>query len=120
MYLGNLHQGSSWKGASQMGEVGEATESRTRTKQEALFPLRSLIHIQHHNSAKWSACPGEYLRPRPLQHNRYAYKLRRQRTIAQMKEQINTPEKELSNKKITNLSDAGLKTLVDQDAQRND
>ena len=32
--------------------------------------------------------------------------------MAQMKEQIKTPEKELSNKEIDNLSDAESKTLV--------
>ena len=32
--------------------------------------------------------------------------------MAQMKEQIKTPEKELSDKKIENLSDAEFKTLV--------
>ena len=32
--------------------------------------------------------------------------------MAQMKEQIKTPEKELSNKEIDNLSDAEFKTLV--------
>ena len=32
--------------------------------------------------------------------------------MAQMKEQIKTPEKELSDKKIANLSDAQFKTLV--------
>ena len=32
--------------------------------------------------------------------------------MAQMKEQIKTPEKELSNKDIVNLSDAEFKTLV--------
>ena len=32
--------------------------------------------------------------------------------MAQMKEQIKIPEKELSNKKIDNLSDAEFKTLV--------
>ena len=36
----------------------------------------------------------------------------RQRNVAQMKEQIKTPEKELSNEEIDNLSDAELKTLV--------
>ena len=36
----------------------------------------------------------------------------RQRNMAQMKEQIKTPEKELSDKEITNLSDAEFKTLV--------
>ena len=32
--------------------------------------------------------------------------------MAQIKEQIKTPEKELSDKKIANLSDAEFKTLV--------
>ena len=32
--------------------------------------------------------------------------------MAQMKEQIKTPEKELSDEEIDNLSDAKLKTLV--------
>ena len=32
--------------------------------------------------------------------------------MVQMKEQIKTPEKELSNEKIDNLSDAEFKTLV--------
>ena len=32
--------------------------------------------------------------------------------MAQMKEQIKTPEKEISNKNIDNLSDAEFKTLV--------
>ena len=36
----------------------------------------------------------------------------RQRNMVQMKEQIKTPEKELSNKEIVNLSDAEFKKLV--------
>ena len=32
--------------------------------------------------------------------------------MAQMKEQIKTPEKELNEMEISNLSDAGFKTLV--------
>ena len=32
--------------------------------------------------------------------------------MAQMKEQVNTPEKELSDEEIDNLSDAESKTLV--------
>ena len=32
--------------------------------------------------------------------------------MAQMKEEINTPEKDLSDKVIANLSDAEFKTLV--------
>ena len=36
----------------------------------------------------------------------------RQRKIAQMKEQIKTPEKELNEMDISNLSDAEFQTLV--------
>ena len=38
--------------------------------------------------------------------------MRRQRNMAQMKEQIKTPEKELNKMDISNLSDAEFKTLV--------
>ena len=38
--------------------------------------------------------------------------MRRQRKMAQMKEQIKTPEKELNKIEISNLSDAEFKTLV--------
>ena len=38
--------------------------------------------------------------------------MRRQRNMAQMKEQIKTPDKELNKMKISNLSDAEFKTLV--------
>ena len=38
--------------------------------------------------------------------------MRRQRNMAQMKEQIKTPEKELSKMEIASLSDAEFKTLV--------
>ena len=38
--------------------------------------------------------------------------MRRQRNMAQMKEQIKTPEKELNEMEISNLSDAELETLV--------
>ena len=38
--------------------------------------------------------------------------MRRQSNIAQMKEQIKTPEKELNKRDISNLSDAEFKTLV--------
>ena len=38
--------------------------------------------------------------------------MRRQRNMAQMKEQIKTPEKELNEMEISNLSDAQFKTLV--------
>ena len=36
----------------------------------------------------------------------------RQRNVAQLKEPIKTPEKELNEMEINNLSDAELKTLV--------
>ena len=38
--------------------------------------------------------------------------MRRQRNMAQIKEQIKTPEKELKEMEINNLSDAEFKTLV--------
>ena len=38
--------------------------------------------------------------------------MRRQENMAQMKEQIKTPEKELNKMEITNLSDAEFRTLV--------
>ena len=36
----------------------------------------------------------------------------RQRNMAQINEQINTPEKELNKREISNLSDTEFKTLV--------
>ena len=44
--------------------------------------------------------------------HRETAKTRRQRNMAQMKEHIKTPEKELKKMKISNLSDAEFKTLV--------
>ena len=38
--------------------------------------------------------------------------MRRQRSMAQMKEEIKTPEKQLNEMEISNVSDAELKTLV--------
>ena len=38
--------------------------------------------------------------------------MRKQRNMAQMKELIKTPEKELNEMEISNLSDAEFKTLV--------
>ena len=38
--------------------------------------------------------------------------MRRQRNMAQMKEQIKTPEKELNNMEISNLIDTEFKILV--------
>ena len=44
--------------------------------------------------------------------HREAAKMRRQRNMAQMKEQIKTPEKELNKMEISNLSDVEFETLV--------
>ena len=44
--------------------------------------------------------------------HREVTKLKRQRNMAQMKEENKTPEKELNKIEIANLSDAELKTLV--------
>ena len=50
--------------------------------------------------------------PNTQKQTKVAAKLRRQRNMAQMKEQIKTPEKELSEMEIANLSDTEFKTLV--------
>ena len=49
-----------------------------------------------------------------IHRNKYkeAVKIRRQRHMAQMKEQIKTPEKELNKMEISTLSDAQFKTMV--------
>ena len=52
--------------------------------------------------------PGEYLRLCPL----HTTGEQRQRNMVQMKEQVKSPEKELSNEEVTSLSDAEFKTLV--------
>ena len=44
--------------------------------------------------------------------HREAAKIRKQRNMAQMKEQIKTPEKELNKTEISHLSGADFKTLV--------
>ena len=44
--------------------------------------------------------------------HREAAKMRKQRNMTQMKEQIKTPEKELNEREISNISDAEFKTLV--------
>ena len=43
--------------------------------------------------------------------------MRRQRSMAQMKEEIKTPEKQLNEMEISNVSDAEFKTLVYRNAQ---
>ena len=49
--------------------------------------------------------------------HREAAKTRRQRNLAQVNEQNKTPEKELNEMEISNLSDAEFKTLLYKDAQ---
>ena len=50
---GNQHQ----KGPIGLWVAGEVTENQQRTEQVALFPLRTLPHIQHHNPVK-VGCPA--------------------------------------------------------------
>ena len=49
--------------------------------------------------------------------HREAATMRRQRNMAQMKGQIKTPEKDLNEIEISNLSDAEFKTLGYKNAQ---
>ena len=58
---------------------------------------------------------GEYLSLHPYN----VTGVKRQRNMAQMKEQSKTLQKELTDKEITSLSDAGFKNTGNQDAHRN-
>ena len=72
----------------------------------------------------WTLQDSYYIRPHYqdmgskqlylIHRNKYreAAKMRRQRNMAQMKEQNKTPEKELKEMEISNLPDAEFKTLV--------
>ena len=104
----HLPGGQHRKGPMYLWVAGEVTERRGRAEQVALFFLGPLPHIQHHNAAKWVSLPLWIPKALPLQHNRYAETKKK----VQIKEQIRTPEKELSDEEISNLSDAELKTLV--------
>ena len=46
------------KGPIWLWIAGEVTENRQRVEQAALFPLRPLPHIQHHNAATWVSHPA--------------------------------------------------------------
>ena len=71
------------------------TESKARAEQVALFPVGPLPNIQKSGLPPYNVTG-----------------VLRQRNMAQMKEWIKTPEKELSDQEIDNLSDAEFKTLV--------
>ena len=90
---------------------GEVIENCQRAGQAALFPLRHLSHIQHHNTACGLPRPGEHLRFRPLLRKKCAETKKKKK--AQIKKQIKAPEKiQLSYEEIANLSDTKFKTLV--------
>ena len=59
---GNQHQ----KGPISLWVAGEVTESLPRAEQAALFPLRPLPHIQHHNAETWVAPPWQIPKALPL------------------------------------------------------
>ena len=65
--------------------------------------------MQHYNTDKWVAPPWRIPKAPPPYNTTGAP---RQRNMAQMKEQIKTPEKELSNEETDNLLNAEFKTLV--------
>ena len=85
-------------------------ESGERTEQARGFvPLWPFPHIQHHNPAKSVVLPWRI--PKALPHYNITGALR-QSNMAQMKEQIKTSGKKLSNEEIANLSEAEFKALV--------
>ena len=74
----------------------------------ATVPYRTPTILGH--TTKYTESKQIYLIHRNRQ--REAAKMKRQRNMAQMKEQVKTPEKELNRMEISNLSDAEFKTLV--------
>ena len=86
------------KGVPRVPSLGD---SRGCTLQDTYY-IRS--HYQDKESKQlYQICRNKH---------REAVKMRRQRNMAQMKEQIKTPEKELNKTKISNLLDAEFETLV--------
>ena len=87
--------------------VGEVTGSwwRASSTVPSLTPFPYRATMQQ----RGLPCHGEYLTLCPLLCVRGAP---RQRNVAQIKEKIKTPEKELNNEEVANLSDAEFKTLV--------
>ena len=85
-------------------------ESGARAKRVcSTVPSLPLPHRHCHNTAKRVALPCRIPKALPPYNSTG---VPRQRNMAQMKEQIKTPAKELSNEEIDNLSDAEFKTLV--------
>ena len=71
-------------------------------------PYRTLTTLDH--TTKTLESKQLYLIHRNK--HREAAKMRRHRNMAQMKEQIKTPEKERNKMQMSNLSDAEFKSLV--------
>ena len=91
--------------------VAEVTESLQRAEQVVLFPLQPFPNIQHHNAAKMVALLRRISKAPHLTTHRHLRPKKKKK--AQMTEQVKAPEKiQLSNKEITNLSEAQLKTPV--------
>ena len=85
-------------------------ESGVRAEQASrMSPLWPLPDRQRPNAAERVASPWRIPKA-PTPYNIAGAP--RQRTMAQMKQQGKTPEKELSDKEIANLSDAEFKTLA--------
>ena len=74
-----------------------------------MFPLFTLPYRLHHKAEKRVAPPWQIPKAPP------PYNITgvlRQINMAQIKEQIKIPDKELSNEEIANLPDTEFKTLV--------
>ena len=100
----NQHQ----KGPLCFWIVKEVTESWVRAQQTALFlcdPSPTYSTTTHQSGLPH---PGKYLRLAPYN----VTGAPRQKNMAQIKEQIRTSEKELSDEEIVNLSEAEFNTLV--------
>ena len=88
------------------------TDSGWRAKQAALSLSDPFPTYRATTQPSGLPGPGKYLRLLLRYYYVTTYYVPRQRNVVQMKEQIEIPEKELSNKEMAKLSDAEFKTLV--------
>ena len=108
MYTNPLTWESAPEGPNLLVGSGRSDWKLVRAQQVALFPIEPLPNIQHHNIPIWVVPPWWIPRLHPYN----VTFVPRQKNMAQMKEQIKPPVKELSGEETGNPSDAEFKTLV--------
>ena len=115
MYMSPPTQESAPEGPNLIVGSRGMTESGWRAKQAALSLSDPFPTYRATTQPSGLPGPGKYLRLLLRYYyvtTYYVTAVPRQRNVVQMKEQIEIPEKELSNKEMAKLSDAEFKTLV--------